>query len=156
MLLCGGHNLGGNLPPLDTLYLKKCGCSDARYSAYQLSAHVTLLLLPPRSSFALQSSKEKVGRERRAPCFLSVFSTSCTLERFYRVPSVNSAVLIMHGFLLTLIPSSSSRLPSWVQRKFLLVCLFICIGVFWFVLPEPKEFLFFCPNINKLFILNYF
>ncbi|KAK4827914.1 hypothetical protein QYF61_022362 [Mycteria americana] len=30
MLLHGGHNLGGNLPPLDRVYLKKYGCSDAR------------------------------------------------------------------------------------------------------------------------------
>lgn len=121
-LLHGGHSLGGNLPPLDMVYLKKYGCSDARYSAYQLSAHIPLPLLPPLSSFALQSSKEKAGRERTTPFFLCVFSTSYTLERFYYVPSVNSAGLIVRGSLLTLIHSVSSRLPSWVQRKFLLVC----------------------------------
>lgn len=111
MLLHGGCDLGGNLLPPDTVYLKKYGCGNARYSAYQLFAHITLPLLPPLSSFALQSSKEKVGRERQAPCFLCVFSTSCTLERFYHAPRVNSAVLIMHSFLLTLIHSISRRMP---------------------------------------------
>ena len=66
MFLHGGHNLGGNLSPLNTVYRKNYGFSDARYCAYQLSVHITLPLLPPLSFFALQSSKEKVGREREA------------------------------------------------------------------------------------------
>lgn len=70
MFLHDGDNLGGNLPPPDTVCLKKYGCNDAKYSAHQVSMHITLPLLLPLSSFALQSSKEKVGRERQAPSFL--------------------------------------------------------------------------------------
>lgn len=58
---------GGKLPPLDTVYLKKYGCTVARYSDSQFFPHATLQLLPLPSSFALQSSKEKVVGERQHP-----------------------------------------------------------------------------------------
>lgn len=69
MLLPGGPNLEGTLLSLDAVYLKKYGCSDSRYSASQLSAHVTPPLVPSLSSFTLQSSKEKVGEGEAGTLF---------------------------------------------------------------------------------------
>lgn len=132
-------------------HFKKCGCSRAENCAEQLSALTTLPWPPPLSSLALQSPKEKGGRGALfPPCLWHVTYPGAVLQC-----SQCKQLCFNNAWFATHLNSFHPCHPESGESSCLLVCLHSFL--IWFVLPEPKDFLFFCPNASKTIIsFNYF